>query len=465
MTAPAPAPAPLDLLEKFYLLERGRPFVPEPWQREFFARLYERGEDGRRRHSLALLEIPKKCGKTETAAAVAFRELLDGEPEGEILFIANSREQATALAFDRLKRAIRRGPAAKLCKVQSQKITCLRNGTTAEVLPCSAGAVAGRNPTLTLFDELWALPDEEVFYQLTETPAREDPLTLITTYPGYDYASLLYRLHQQGEAGEDPRMLHFYRPGLRSSWVTDKYLESQRRRLPPHVYQRLHEALWVGGANAAWTREQVMACVDEDLWPQSEGVPGRAYFCGVDAGLRRDRTAAAVVSWASPGRLELADMEVWFPGKGAPVQLGEVETWLSEAAERFPGLRVVADPTFLEGTIQRGVGGITEARFTAELVRRLSMNLYEMIAGRRLALYPHETLLDELLTVNVVSTNYGWRLDHQGGKHDDTVIALGLAALEAAAARAAPQRAPHVLYFATDLLDEDFEDEAAEVLL
>jgi len=426
----------VEFLEQFYILPGGKLFVAEPWQREFLSALYERGEDGRRRHSLALLEVPKKTGKTTTAAAVALWELLAGPAEGEIVFVANSLDQATALSFTMLKKALGRNPEmAKRCKILTTSITNRQTGTTATVLPCSAASVAGRNPSLTLFDELWALPNEEVFWQLTETPARPDPLTLITTYPGYDYSSLLYRLHQQGVAGTDPRTLFFWRPGLRSSWITDQYLATQKARLPAHVYQRLHEALWTGGSNAAWTKDQVSACVDAALAPKAIGTPGRRHFCGVDVGLRRDRTAAGVVSWAANDRLELDDLSLWTPPKGGQVLVADIEAWIDYARQRFPNLKVSADPSLFEGTIQRSAGGIEEVRFTSELVRRLSMNLHELIAGKVLALFDHGALIEELLLVNVRSTSYGWRLDHESGQHDDCVMALGIACLAAMEAR------------------------------
>jgi len=427
---------PIEFLEQFYVLGPGRLFRCEEWQREFIEALYSTDEDGRRRYSLGLLEIPKKTGKTTLAAGIALYELLFGEPEGEIIFVANSADQAKALAFTMMTRAIQRNrEMTKVCRVLSTQVVNKTTGSTATVLPCSSASVAGRNPSLTIFDELWALPDPEVYYQLTETPARAEPLTLITTYPGYDYSSLLYRIHQQGEAGSDPRMLFFWRPGLRSSWITDAYLASQRARLPAHVYQRLHEALWTGGTNAAWTREQVEACIDAQLAPKQQGAPERRHFCGLDVGLRRDRTAAAIVSWADEGRLELDDLAVWVPDKGRQVQIADIEEWLVQARERFPGLEVSADPSMFEGSIQAAKGQIREARFTSEFVRRLSVNLHELLAGGKLALFDHGVLIDELLTVNIRSTSYGWRVDHESGQHDDTVMALGIACLSAMEAR------------------------------
>jgi len=427
---------PIEFLEQFYVLPGGKLFRCEPWQREFIEALYSTDEDGRRRYSLGLLEIPKKTGKTTLAAGIALYELLFGEAEHELIFVANSADQAKALAFTALRRAIQRNrEMAKVCRVLSTQITNKTTGTTATVLPCSAASVAGRNPSLTVFDELWALPDPEVFYQLTETPARTEPMTLITTYPGYDYSSLLYKIHQQGEAGGDPRMLFFWRPGLRSSWITDAYLASQRARLPAHVYQRLHEALWIGGTNAAWTRDQVEACVDAGLSPKAQGTAGRQHFCGIDVGLRRDRTAAAIVSWADEGRLELDDLMVWVPEKGRQVQIADIEEWIESARRRFRNLKVSADPSCFEGSIQAARGGIEEVRFTSDLVRRLSVNLHELIAGGKLALFDHGVLVDELLTVNIRSTSYGWRIDHESGQHDDTVMALGIACLQAMEAR------------------------------
>ena len=64
------------------------------------------------------------------------------------------------------------------------------------------------NPSLVIFDELWAYEDTEsmnarkFFDELTTVPTRKQPLTLIVTYAGFDEDSLLHEIYKRGLDGQ-----------------------------------------------------------------------------------------------------------------------------------------------------------------------------------------------------------------------------------------------------------------------
>ena len=103
---------------------------------------------------------------------------------------------------------------------------------------------AGLNPGLVVFDELWAYDSDtaEMFFdELTTVPTRNEPLTLIVTYAGFEGDTLLYNLYEKGVKEKDPNMFFYWTHANKSSWVTKEYLDSQRIRLKPNVFLRLHQ--------------------------------------------------------------------------------------------------------------------------------------------------------------------------------------------------------------------------------
>jgi phage terminase large subunit-like protein len=122
-------------------------------------------------------------------------------------------------------------------------------------------SAAGLNPSLVIFDELWTYTHPHMlnFYdEMTTVPTRENPLTLIVSYAGYDEDSLLYELCEKGKAGDDPRFFYYWTHENFAPWVTEEYLATQRKRLRPGTYARLHEARWTAGEEAFCTRRIIL---------------------------------------------------------------------------------------------------------------------------------------------------------------------------------------------------------------
>ncbi|GAJ23231.1 unnamed protein product, partial [marine sediment metagenome] len=90
---------------------------------------------------------------------------------------------------------------------------------------------SGTNPSLVIWDELWAmeLDRERKFWdELTTVPTRKNPLTLVVSYAGFDELSLLYELYKKGLARTDKEMFFIWSHRNLASWVTKKYLAKQR---------------------------------------------------------------------------------------------------------------------------------------------------------------------------------------------------------------------------------------------
>jgi phage terminase large subunit-like protein len=238
-------------------------------------------------------------------------------------------------------------------------------------------------------------------------------------------------------------------------WLDPARVEEQRRRLPESSFRRLFLNEWTAGEDRVASLDDLRACVKLD-GPQ-EPREGLDYVVGVDLGLKRDRTAVAICHGERlrgdedptvGARVVLDRLQVWQGSRLKPVQLDEVEEWVSAASQRYNQAAVILDPWQAAGLAQRlqarGVprsdwsgqsagsrrwGTVEEFTFSAQSVGRLASTLMLLIRNRALALPDDTELVDELANLRMRETSPGvYRLDHDPDKHDDRAIALALAA-------------------------------------
>ena len=77
----------------------GQPFALQPWQKQlvmnFYGAVDRDGEEVFRHYQYLYLEIPKKNGKTELAAALGLYHLLaDGEGNPQVYIVSADKENA-----------------------------------------------------------------------------------------------------------------------------------------------------------------------------------------------------------------------------------------------------------------------------------------------------------------------------------------------------------------------------------
>ena len=90
----------------------GKPFWLLPWQEQIIRDIFGIvDKDGHRQFRTAYVEIGKKNGKSELAAAVALYLLYgDNEPAAEVYGAAADRQQAS-IVFDVARRMVEKAPA------------------------------------------------------------------------------------------------------------------------------------------------------------------------------------------------------------------------------------------------------------------------------------------------------------------------------------------------------------------
>ena len=180
-----------------------QPFELIDWQEQIIRDVFGvLKPDGYRQFNTVYIEVPKKCGKSELAAAVALYMLCaDGEQRAEVYGCAADRDQAS-LVFDVACDMVRLCPAlAKRCDIRPSRKS-INFGPTSSTYKAVSADVAGKsgiNVSALIFDELWVQKSRE-FYQMMTTgtsDARLNPLHFIITTAGNDQNTICYELHQK----------------------------------------------------------------------------------------------------------------------------------------------------------------------------------------------------------------------------------------------------------------------------
>lgn len=184
---------------------RGVSFELLPWQdtiiREVFGTIKH---NGYRQYNTAYVEIPKKNGKSELAAAVAlYMTCGDGEWGAEVYGCASDRQQAS-IVFDVAVDMVDQCPALKkrIKPVMSVKRLVYRpTNSFYQVLSAEAYTKHGLNVHAVIFDELHAQPNRELFDVMTKGSgdARTQPLFFLITTAGNDRNSVCFEQHQKAE--------------------------------------------------------------------------------------------------------------------------------------------------------------------------------------------------------------------------------------------------------------------------
>lgn len=181
----------------------GEYFKLLPWQEQIIRDVFGTiKKNGYRQFNTAYIEIPKKNGKSELAAAVALYLLCaDFEDGAEVYGCAADRQQAS-IVFDVAAEMVRNSPAlSKWLKVnKSQKrIMFPAKNSYYQVLSAEAFTKHGLNVHGVIFDELHAQPNRNLFDVMTKGSgdARQQPLFFLITTAGNDIHSVCYEQHQK----------------------------------------------------------------------------------------------------------------------------------------------------------------------------------------------------------------------------------------------------------------------------
>lgn len=181
----------------------GKPFELIDWQeriiRDVFGILKP---NGYRQFNTAYVEIPKKMGKSELAAAVALLLTCgDNEERAEVYGCAADRNQAS-IVFNVAADMVRMCPAlAKRVKIldSTKRLIYQPTGSIYQVLSADVSNKHGFNTHGVVFDELHTQPNRKLFDVMTKGSgdARMQPLYFLITTAGDNQNSICWEVHQK----------------------------------------------------------------------------------------------------------------------------------------------------------------------------------------------------------------------------------------------------------------------------
>ena len=303
----------------------GKPFWLLPWQEQIIRDIFGIvDDDGHRQFRTAYVEIGKKNGKSELAAAVALYLLYaDNEPSAEVYGAAADRQQAS-IVFDVARRMVEKAPALyKRSKIATatKRIVNYSNAGFYQVLSAEVGTKHGLNVSGLVFDEVHAQPNRKLYDVLTKGSgdAREQPLYFLITTAGTDKESICYELHQKAmDLMSDRKIDPTFYPvvyGLsddddwhdEENWykanpslgqtiqidrVRDMYREALDNPAEENVFKQLRLNMWVSSLTR-FIPEQIFDLGSEPIVMQD--LIGRECFGGLDLSSTDDITAFVLV--------------------------------------------------------------------------------------------------------------------------------------------------------------------------
>lgn len=206
----------INFFEKILKLSKGsdagKPFKLLDWQKKLLRNLFgvKRTIDGYRRYKKCYVEIPRKNGKTETAAGLALYMLMaDGEKGAEVYSAAGDHTQAQ-ICLEVAQSMVRQS------EILSEKLTSHRNQmfyvsngikNKYQAVTSKAETKHGSNPSAVIYDEVHVAEGRDLYEAFnTGFGARKQPLFFMITTSGRDRASLCYELHKYSKDVSEGRI-------------------------------------------------------------------------------------------------------------------------------------------------------------------------------------------------------------------------------------------------------------------
>lgn len=299
----------------------GKRFWLLPWQEQLIRDIFGIVKpDGYRQFRTAFVEICKKVGKSELAAAIALYLLYaDNEPSAEVYSAAADRQQAS-IVFDVARQMVEMSPALlKRSKIMgaTKRIVNYGNAGYYQVLSAEVGGKHGFSVSGLVFDEIHTQPNRQLYDVLTKgsSDARQNPLHFIITTAGTDRHSIAYELHikaidilegkrvdptfypvvyglKDDEDWEDEANWYKVNPSLGYTVdierLRDAYREAKQNPADEITFRWLRMNQWVS-STTAWIPDQIYQRGNEEI--DLKSLKGRECYGGLDLSSTGDITA------------------------------------------------------------------------------------------------------------------------------------------------------------------------------
>ena len=240
----------------------------------------------------------------------------------------------------------------------------------------------------------------------------------------------------------------YRQPGMLMYWThtppaprqTETWLEQMRQQLRASAYLRIIENRFVSREGDFidiqwWDQRCVNPALSPVLLDQRRRLP---LWIGCDASVKKDSTAVVACTFDDKTqKVRLVWHRTFQPSPNDPLNFEEtVERTLIEMKERFPVIHEVRyDPWQMISSAQRLTKtGLPMLEFpqTVPNLTEASQNLYDLIKGGNLMVYPDPDIRLAISRAVAKETSRGWKIGKEKQTYKiDLVVALGQASLGA----------------------------------
>ena len=313
----------------------GAPLVLRDWQRSLLEHMFA-FENGGYRHQSQLVLMPRKNGKSALGSVIGLYGLIVGPSGAEVYSVAAEKEQARIVFADARRMIEASEELSSITKLYRDAIEMPKLNSVYRVMSAEAYSKEGLSPTMTVFDELHAQKNRDLYDTFSlAMGARGKLATLIAISTagvrmdstGRD--SICYSLYQYGqkvargeiddptffmaawEAPEDsdhksPETWALANPGF-NDINTQSDFESAVRRTPEAEFRTKRCNQWVS-SQQAWLPQGVWDELGGDITIS----PDEEYILGFDGSYANDSTAICAVTVPKPGeKAKVQLIEVW----------------------------------------------------------------------------------------------------------------------------------------------------------
>jgi hypothetical protein len=420
----------------------------DPWQREDYEaadqgwlRMVTGQGDGLLRY---YFERPKGHDKTTGEAHMAGWALHVAQRPLEGLAAAGSMDQAYKLAAA-MDGMVRRNPwLSETISVHNREVVNKKTGSHLDILTSDEATNQGANPDFIIGDEVTVWKNAKLWDMLlTSSGKKKNCMFVVIANAGFG-KGVSWQWQKMDYARRHPEEWHFHSlPGPCASWIDSKEIEKQREQVVfGSEFQRVWLNEWVEEGGETISASDVRECT---VWPcPMVGFDDsyEPFIAGLDLAATRHHAALVVLGVHSgTGKVRVAHVESWkpqdYPDRQIPFEV--VHAAISEARRRFKLFQLCLDPTEGRYMMQLLAKEVSEDPTQAMRIvplkgamanHEMAVALVDALNNRRIELFEHKELRDDLLKLKVVKKTYGFGIDAPedvNSGHCDRAIALGIA--------------------------------------
>jgi len=220
-----------------------------------------------------------------------------------------------------------------------------------------------------------------------------------------------------------------------SPWLNCDDIAEAERRNSRSRFMRLFWGVWASSAGDALDESDLRAAVNPKPRPSLSRQPtGDFLIADLDLGIKHDHSALVIIAGSKKSlQLRLVCAQHWQPDpKTGRADLIAVEQAVSDAHQKLGLFAVGYDPyeaALMAQRLELRRVPMREMTFTGANLNLMASTLLEVFRSRRIELYDHRQLLDDLGRLSIKERAYGHRLTAVRNEtgHADLATALAIA--------------------------------------